>query len=197
MKILMTLMLTFIPTYFPESLPDDAGTYEVRLEYDSDPGIETSLNLTILTAETIIKDNRIAIDAHSFYIEENTKLTNEIILDKSNVVIWDLNTYEEYDVKRIETIKNADYYNIRLYVTDDFYKDIQAKILSPEDYYIYDVEEPVYYENPTYISTLTTINFIAFAAPFLFLIFLILIYFINRFLIENVNEIHKVFKKGE
>ncbi|MFV0498833.1 MAG: hypothetical protein ACK5NF_02215 [Bacilli bacterium] len=175
------LPIVFLILYTPATIPKDSGTYNVDISYEDKNGItlDTVMKTTV-TSENTKRYENILLDANDFYITDKDNITDELILDKSNVKIWNENTFEEYAVSKIdykEMTKNE--YSVTMYYNDVTSITINMYVVGENEYneivfpVSYEKYGKVYKDNSNNaISKFSNIKFISLGVP-------IIIYFLT------------------
>lgn len=206
LKLLIILSLFLVtpedmPYFTSETVPTEVGTYPVKVEYTD--GIKTKskiIQFTVISVDTVVEEY-LAINAHDFTIGENAELTEEIILQMSEVKAWNLNTAEQYEIERLEVMRIDDtLYQVTFYSFQELTKTINIYVESDYNGNIILTED---HKNPTdgFNYIFSKYNLESISIILLILLLIVALYLIirryNKLLdnlevgLENAKKINK------
>ncbi len=155
MYVLMSLLLLVI--YVPENVPEEVGSYRIEYSHEED-GITISdeFNLTV-TSKNTIKYEDYAIDASDFYVTDEDNINEELIINNSDVKIWNMKTLEEYGVSNVNFYKVKDkLYEAVITSENNLEVKINIFIIEDEEYMkklgLYPYEDKGSYSDPKYTN---------------------------------------------
>lgn len=133
--MLKILLAIYFIIYTPETVPETAGTYKVRVYHEDENGkVESIINFTVLEENTVVKDEY-AINANDFSVERGLGLTSDLVITMSQAKAWNTETLEEYDIAKVEVEQiDDDSYKATLTSIDDINTTITIKLVSDYEY---------------------------------------------------------------